>query len=170
MLKQSKRQLGFNLVESLVVIVILATLVGIAAPSFGSVLAGLTVRSVADSMLQGLQLARAEAIRRNERVVFVVAADSSWSISTDAGTSIQSKPARDGTLKPTLTITPNDATSATFNAYGRITANANGTGSPTQFDIAVDGTSVSRRITIASGGQLHICDPAVTTNGDPRKC
>ncbi len=67
--------LGFSLVELMVTITILAILLGVGAPSFVTYLASARVRDAATSMYGGIQKARAEAIRTNLPVEFVLTTD-----------------------------------------------------------------------------------------------
>ncbi len=164
------RQSGFTLIEMIIAVVILGIITAVGLPSFSTFLRNTQLRSASESTLQGLQLARAEAVRLNTRVRFVAGTDTSWTVSTDAGTAIQSKPAREGSPNVTLAFTPTTATRATFNSFGRVVDNAGGSAVLTQINFSAVGGTVSRRITIAAGGQIHLCDPSVSTDGDPRKC
>jgi type IV fimbrial biogenesis protein FimT len=58
------------MIEIVVVLAIFAILLGIAAPSFTAWLRNVQIRTASDSLQNGLQLARAEAIRRNRSVMF----------------------------------------------------------------------------------------------------
>ncbi|MES2251742.1 MAG: GspH/FimT family pseudopilin [Pseudomonadota bacterium] len=62
------RQRGFTLVELVVTIAVLALILFAAMPSIGSWLENTRIRNVADSLQNGLQLARGEAVRRNQSV------------------------------------------------------------------------------------------------------
>jgi len=62
------RQRGFSLIEIVVTIAVLALLLFAALPSLGTWLDNVRIRNVADSLQNGLQLARGEAVRRNENV------------------------------------------------------------------------------------------------------
>jgi len=63
-------QRGFSLIELAVVLAVVAILYRIAAPSFGAWISNTQTRTAAESIQNGLQLARAEAIRRNRSVIF----------------------------------------------------------------------------------------------------
>jgi type IV fimbrial biogenesis protein FimT len=65
-------QRGFTIVELLVGLTVLAVLIGLGAPAMSSYLQTSKMQSVAASYYAGVQLARAEAIRRNTRVEFVL--------------------------------------------------------------------------------------------------
>jgi type IV fimbrial biogenesis protein FimT len=61
---------GFTLIELAVTLAIVAILFAQAAPSFTAWIHNAEIRTAAESMQSGLQLARAEAIRRNRSVFF----------------------------------------------------------------------------------------------------
>lgn len=63
-LLRSTRQLGFTLVELMVVIAVLAVLAAIAAPSFTSLIERWRVRLVAEELEGTIYYARSEAIKR----------------------------------------------------------------------------------------------------------
>lgn len=76
---------GFTLVELLVTISIAAILISIAAPSYTSLTNTNRLATQANDILGGLMIARSEAIRLNQRVVFCRSDDgSTCSASTDA--------------------------------------------------------------------------------------
>jgi type II secretion system protein H len=70
---------GFTLVELLVVIVVVSILSAIAAPSFANLIRSMAVRSAADELVTGIQLARSEAARAN-RTVTVNIKNSTWQV------------------------------------------------------------------------------------------
>lgn len=67
-----RRQLqkGFTLVELLVTITIAAILISIAAPAYTSLTNANRLATQANDILSGLMIARSEAIRLNQRVIF----------------------------------------------------------------------------------------------------
>lgn len=83
-----KRTRGFTLVEMMISIAILAVLLGLAAPGFQTFIRNTQIRTTADSIQAGMQLARSEALRRNARVSFWLVSDiDAGCVSTEAGTS-----------------------------------------------------------------------------------
>src|SRR5512139_773362 len=81
MLPRTKQGNGFSLVELMVALGILAVLFSIAFPLFSEWMANIRVRNQADAIQGGLQLARAEAIRRNRFVRFqLVSAEADGSL------------------------------------------------------------------------------------------
>jgi len=77
-------QRGMNLVELMIVLAIFAFLVAMAGPSFGTWLQNSRIRNTAESMIAGLQQAKAEAVARNARVRFQLTStlDASCTLST----------------------------------------------------------------------------------------
>lgn len=75
---------GFTLVELMITMVVLAVLLKVAMPAFSSWIGNVQLRASAESVLNGLNLARAEALRRNARVMFTLTGaeggETSWSI------------------------------------------------------------------------------------------
>lgn len=65
-----KTRRGFTLIELIVVIAILGMLLALGLPSFMTWLRNIQIRNSAEALQNGLQFARTEALRRNERVTF----------------------------------------------------------------------------------------------------
>ena len=65
-----KDQRGFSLIELIIGLVIVASLLMMAGPTYSTHVRNTQVRAAAESILNGLQLARAEAIRRNTYIRF----------------------------------------------------------------------------------------------------
>jgi len=66
-----QRQSGVSLVELIVGIAILALLMALGIPEYATFLNNSRVRTTADTLVSGLNTARAEAVKRNTRVQFV---------------------------------------------------------------------------------------------------
>ena len=62
------RAAGFTLIEALIVIVILAALAGLAAPSFSNLIRSEAIKTASFDVFSSLALARNEAITRNSTV------------------------------------------------------------------------------------------------------
>lgn len=63
-------QRGFTMIEAMVVVAIMAVMAMVAAPSLGVWMDNTRIRATSDAIQQGIQTARTEAIRRNQRVTF----------------------------------------------------------------------------------------------------
>jgi len=66
----NKFQRGVSLIELSITVAIVAIKYALAAPSFSTWMANVQIRTATESIQNGLQLARAEAIRRNTSVIF----------------------------------------------------------------------------------------------------
>lgn len=190
-------QRGLSLIELMIALVIIALLLFVAVPSFGVFLQNTQIRNAGESVLQGLNLARAEALRRNAPVRFQLVSDLTsacalvtnrlnWVVSSldaagkcheapgaTATDIVQKQSARDGTANVALA---SNVSSVTFNGIGRVTSAAatidltNVSGVCQHTDPA-NGTMRCLRILVSAGGQIRLCDPRVDPLGtDPRRC
>ena len=157
---------GFTLIELIIAIVLTALLVTLAVPSFQIMLANGQIRTATQALYDGLQLARVEAIRRNERVVFTNSAGSNWTVTIEAdGTVVQTRSSNEGTRQATVAVTPNGATQVTFDSLGRVVANTDASASITTLDIDVPTSLIAaadskeQRVSITTGGAVRTCDP-----------
>lgn len=66
---------GFSLIELLVVVAIAGVLLSLAVPSFSMWIENTKIRNQADSIVNGLSLARSEALKRNRPVRFQLVSD-----------------------------------------------------------------------------------------------
>ncbi len=186
-----KRSDGFTLIEMIIVISILGIMVAIAMPSFSIFIQNAKIRTAAENMQAGLNLARAEALRRNARIsLWMVngltascarsATGASWVVSfaDPAGTCnaassesvaprlIQSRSGSDGSgginVSATDAVSGGSATSCiTFNGFGQVDSACTGGGNP----IA--------RVTFASSVSPNGTKPLevrVTSGGAIRMC
>jgi type IV fimbrial biogenesis protein FimT len=69
-IKLMRKQTGFTLIELMIVIVIMGITLALGIPSYTTWIANTQIRTGAESLFNGLNLARTEAIRRNESVQF----------------------------------------------------------------------------------------------------
>lgn len=162
------RENGMTLIELMVVVAIMGVSAALAAPSFSQMIANYQVRSGAESIINGLNYARAEAVRRNSAVSFVLTTGGSgWTVSqVSPDTTLQSRSNNDS--PGTTVASSNVSTSVTFLPTGLVQT----TGTQlTQMAVssATSGTD-SRRINIFGGGLIRMCDPNVSTTNDPRRC
>lgn len=66
---------GFTLVELMIAIALLAVLIALASPSLSQWIRSAQVRTVAETLQNGVRSAQAEALRRNRQVVFFLTDD-----------------------------------------------------------------------------------------------
>ncbi|HMH18405.1 MAG TPA: GspH/FimT family pseudopilin [Burkholderiales bacterium] len=75
-------QHGFNLIELMISIVVLGVLIALGAPGFSEWLQNQQIRAAAEATLNGLQVARSEAVARNANVSFQFVSDLTASCAT----------------------------------------------------------------------------------------
>lgn len=174
-LRHRAGQTGFTLVELMIGIVILAILAAVAVPSFQTWLLNAQVRNAAESISNGLQRARAEAVGRNTDVEFILTdTDSSWKVKVAGGADIETRSSSEGSKSVAITTTPGGNTTVTYNGFGGLKAtNADASAPFTQVDVDSSVLSADEsqnlRITIGLGGNVRMCDPNAPT-GTPRAC
>ncbi|HMO49091.1 MAG TPA: GspH/FimT family pseudopilin [Rubrivivax sp.] len=159
---------GFTLVELLVTAAVLAVGLSLAAPAFTQQIANYRVRGAAESIVNGLNYARAEAVRRNGPVSFTL--DSSgpgWTVEqVSTAAALQSRAS--GETPGVSATSSNGALALTFTPTGLVDT------SGTRLVQVTLGSSVahtdSRQIDIFGGGLIRVCDPTVATADDPRGC
>lgn len=171
---------GFTLIELLIAISIAAILATIAVPEFRAFLMNTQIKTAAEAINNGLQLAKGEAVRRNVRIRFSLGAGTSWTVgceTVDANCPevIQSRAAEEGSATATVTTEPGGAVSITYNGLGRVVPNDDGTESITRLNIDVPesvlAAATSKDLSIlTTGGSIRMCDPNNATAGDPRAC
>lgn len=187
---------GFTLIEMMVTITLLAILTMLAMPSLTTWMRNVRVRTVSDSLQNGLRLAQTEALRRSRQTVFsltnsadpktsltAAANGSNWALSIVKSTmDASSVYVESGVLTDVASGVQITGPAATcFNSVGRLVANTDTgvTGAscnlptntpPVQtYDITLTGADRPLRVLVALGGQVRMCDPAKTlsaTNTD----
>lgn len=165
---------GFSLIELMVGIVIMGILLSLAMPGFQTWLQNAQIRNAAESIQNGLQRARAEAVGRNTNVEFVLGTGSSWVVQLTDGTGIDTRSSNEGSKDVTIAVAPAGATTVTFTNFGGL-AVANGDGSAPFTQVDLDSSvlaaadSQELRVTIGLGGNIRMCDPNAPA-GSPRAC
>lgn len=174
------RDRGFTLVELLIALALMGILLAMAMPSYRTWIQNTRIRTTAESLLNGLQLARNEALRRNANVEFVLnGANSGWDVKCVAISpgcpdtdTIHKRTAGEGSSS-SITITASNGGTIRFNSFGRMYSPVPGVGTRISFDIdnSLLSTTDSRdlRVTVDTGGNVRMCDPNVAVS-DPRHC
>jgi type IV fimbrial biogenesis protein FimT len=190
-LAASANPAGFTLVELLVALAIGAMLLLLGLPSFMTFMRNSEIRSTAESIVNGLRTAAAEAARRNVPVTFAIkgggdAAWTGWEITyrdeQDATQTIQAYSMKEGGGNTTLAIAPLGKNSVIFTELGRIAKQGTKDDHLQQIDIgsAVSSDVRRLRIVIDDVGKadptkrhgIRMCDPdpALAAMSDPRAC
>lgn len=185
---------GFTLVELLVGISLVALLLALGLPSMSQYIQNNKISSAASSYHTGLQLARAEAIRRNVPVEFVmtngtgVAAapavgGTNWVVralppAPEPAELIDQKIGLEGEGAATQAIAINVAV-APGGFDGRIPFNGFGAAPQSPYSIQITnpalgacapgGPARCKNINVNAGGQIIACDP-IAAPGDSRAC
>lgn len=171
--------MGFSLIELIIAIAIISLVSAIAMPSYATWIKNSRVRTAAESIQNGLQTARAEAVKRNASIQFSLSANSNWSIgcvttSSNCPDTILSRLASEGaTGGVTITLSP-DGTAfparATFSNLGLLD-NSTSPAPFNQVDISFSGADRPLRVTLGVGGNTRVCDPFPSLSAtDPRRC
>lgn len=183
------RQLGFTAVELMVGVALLAILLSIGGPNFAVWLQNSQIRTMSEGALNGIQLARAEAVRRNAQVRFqlvdtlsnscaLATAGPNWIISMDSAVGacastnmadadvpvapriIQARSAGDGSANAVVAA---GQSSIVFNGLGRVTP-------VPAADIAINITNPTGGTCAASGGRMRCLRVVVGAGGQIRMC
>lgn len=184
---------GFTLVEMMVAVALFALLFTFAYPSYTSYIQNAQIRTAAESMVNGLQLARAEAIRRNVNAQFQLLNTSNGGAvtgGTDWSVKAATAPAPTTFDQQVQTRLENSSSSnarvGVANATGSTAANP-GAGLPAAIlftgmgrlnsatavrQIDITGVSGARRLAIvlSPGGDVRLCDPLLSLATNPQGC
>jgi type IV fimbrial biogenesis protein FimT len=190
------RESGFSLIELVVTLTILALLAFAVFPSMADWMRNTRVRNSAESIQNGLQKARNEALRRNQNVTFWLVSqsddrviDNGCALSTESGSwvvSLSSPAGLCGTAPSTDTAPMIVETHAAGQGGGGVAVAAvasdgtssssvtfNGFGQVVQSGkpiSTVDFTGARRlRVLVSTGGAVRMCDRDVAST-DPRAC
>jgi type IV fimbrial biogenesis protein FimT len=154
---------GFSLIELMIGLALLAALLALGAPEIFSYLRNAKVRAAAENLYAGMQLARAEAVRRNAWVQFIVTSDDPTAANVATVT-----PAADG-IGPNWLIRQLDCVpNYTFVEGKAMVEGAGATGAQAMIagdDGAGNGVAV---VTFNGFGQSVIVSAACTTTPAPK--
>src|SRR4051812_18905882 len=176
-----RRQRGVTIIELVIGLVVVSVLLALGIPSFKSWMINSQIRNASEAVLNGVQLARANAIQRNRLIVFDLKAGATpptWSVylEGDANNPIQSWSADEGAKNTVLAAAAGGGTVVTFNGLGQRVANNGGSAMVTQIDVTSSASSAaeirSLSVVVGASGGIKMCDPdpVLVAHGDPRAC
>lgn len=188
MLIRSAPSRGFTLIEVMITLAVIGILAALGLPSFFAWIQNQKIRTASEAVINGVQLARAEAISRNLSggVQFIlVAATGDWTVNTVPASAkpLHVRPGGEGTVNASYNValaggaTPSTTPAVTFGPLGSVIPNPDGSAAIAQIDISnpMIGTADGARplrVIVAPSGNVVMCDPGltVTNPGDPRAC
>jgi type IV fimbrial biogenesis protein FimT len=193
------RRQGFSVIELGITLAVLGLLIVMGLPDMAAWLQNTQVRTAAESVYSGLQLARAEAVRRNAKVRFRLTSTagaglSDWSVhaSDDGGATfavpVQTRSSVQGSTNarvgvsdtpttPAYTVAIGSGTnlpaSVVFTPVGRAEAEP-GVQRITRVDVtsaALAAAEMRRLVLVVTlGGQVRMCDPQHALSSNPTGC
>jgi type IV fimbrial biogenesis protein FimT len=163
---------GVTLIELMIGLAIVALILTLGLPSISTWIQNSQLRSAAESVQSGLQLARAEAVRRNTLVGFnLPGPDSSWSVNVmNPAAQVQARSAAEGTLSPQIATTN---PLIVFNGLGKAAMAAAAViqvTNPTGGACKPGGNMNCLNVTVSVGGKVKMCDPTIADATDTRAC
>jgi type IV fimbrial biogenesis protein FimT len=162
---------GFTIIEQLIAIVVTSIVLALGLPNYSDFVQNRHIRTQANAIVDGLQVARLEAVRRNEPVEFRMDG-AAWAVVVPAsGEVVHTRTnAETPNARPALSD-GGPAIAVAFNGVGRITSgnaatviaigHASGSCGPTGYRCM--------RVQMSAGGQVRMCDPQLGA-GDPQAC
>jgi len=172
----ARPQTGLSMVEVLIAMVVLAVMITAAVPAYTAWVQNTQIRTAAESIKNGIQLARAQAIQTNKLIRFAFTTDSGWKINPaddpDKDPPIAERSHNDGSPNVTLEILPAGANEVVFDSFGRLVVPPDPIA-----QVRIDNPTITNlddrrnlRIEITTAGSVRLCDPRVLSPTDSRRC
>ncbi len=173
---------GMSLIEIMIVVVLLAIVAALGVPAYNEMIQNSRIRMAAEGIQSGLQIARAEAIKRNALVKFELGDTGTWKVcQIDSPVDVCSPPyiqqrvdSEGSTGNITVAVTPAGNMEAIFDGFGMV---AKDTNRFEEIDVDIDESVLSSddsrelRIILGAGGSTRMCDPSPKlAETDPRAC
>lgn len=191
---------GFSLIEMVVAMAVLGILMAAVMPNIGEWLSNSKVRTAAESIQAGLQIARGDAVKSNRTVTLwlvsladdkvmdnscqLASTSGSWvvSVASPVGACatapstlnppmlVSAHPMGDGGEGVTVAALQSDGVQAATSVSFNGFGQVVGTGGISKIDVSATGATRALRIQVSPSGSTFVCDPHVTDNHDPRYC
>ncbi len=186
---------GFTLIELLIGIAILGIVIMAGIPSYTEWIANARIRTTAESLQNGLMLAKAEAIKRNARVAFTltstdpVVGNVNSIVASSVGTNwivrvnqsaggftstdfVQGRAAGDGGQNVLINAgaAPNGCifqAAVVFTGIGGVAPIPNGA---ICYQVSAAGGTRPLRVTVSPGGAVRMCDPGLSLSTTTMGC
>lgn len=188
----SRLQRGFSMIELSVAMTIAGVMLALGAPAMSGYLQNARLGTAAQSIYGGLQTARSEAVKRNQRVEFVLTNSALESTTADAVSLdvtgrnwvVRQQPAASAAFELVEqkaagqdlggVVVTADAASVVFNSMGGTVAGVTTTISltnPVLGACAPAGPVRCWNVIVLTGGQVRLCNPDTSlAAGDSRRC
>jgi type IV fimbrial biogenesis protein FimT len=179
---------GFTLIELMIGIAIAALLLTLAVPAYQDFMVNTQIRTVTESIANGLRTAQAQAIKRNTNVEFILepnAASANWGwdvFDPATATTLQQYRFVAGGQHAAVTVALPSAAErmVTFNGIGRILAvNPDATQPMDEIRVTSPSSAQARPLRVLTGfnstadptraSGIKVCNPLVPV-GDPQAC
>lgn len=192
---QPNSQRGISLIEVLIGLAVIGVLAAVGLPAIGEMMRNIRIRNGAESILNGLQYARAEAVKQNRTIVLQLTDTTKanwrvcvWDIATNACSTtipdLKSFNSGDGASNVRIAADTSAAApynpmaagagvpgQAGFSGFGRLVAPGTDFQRVDVFDPTAAAADQRRMVILLStGGQIRLCDPAVSLATNPRGC
>ena len=168
-------QRGFSIVELMTAVVVLAILIAVAVPSYTSFIANSQIRTTAESITNGISTARAEAVKRNAQIIFILNNDTSWQIGCVivvvgvCPAIIQAKAAKEG-ANGSVSLIITGANNLIFTSLGTVLNIPGQLGAVEVDSTTIPATDSKELRVVVNGSSVKMCDPSVIAADDPRRC
>jgi type IV fimbrial biogenesis protein FimT len=172
-------QRGFTLIELMIGVVVFTILISMALPNFTAWIQKSQIRTAAETIQNGLTLARGEALRRNTQVSFTMPGpDSGWTVAVvSPAETVQSRQGSEGTTNAQVSVVGGALpVSVTFDGLGRASSLATAlqihVTNPVGGACGIGMTDMRcLDIKVEVGGTVKMCDPdsSILAN-DTRHC